>query len=59
MLMYEQGFRWWSLGYAAAIAFVLFVVIGIATVIQFRLQTSRERSAAVTARTATMTGGEE
>ncbi|MGD9765518.1 MAG: carbohydrate ABC transporter permease [Candidatus Binatia bacterium] len=27
LYMYEQGFRWWSLGYAAAIAFVLFGVI--------------------------------
>ena len=25
--MYEEGFRWWRMGYAAAIAFVLFVVI--------------------------------
>jgi multiple sugar transport system permease protein len=25
--MYEQGFRWWSLGQAAAIAFVLFGII--------------------------------
>ena len=27
LLMYEEGFRWWRMGYAAAIAFVLFVVI--------------------------------
>ena len=27
LLMYEEGFRWWNLGYAAAVAFVLFVVI--------------------------------
>ena len=25
LLMYEEGFRWWRMGYAAAIAFVLFV----------------------------------
>jgi multiple sugar transport system permease protein len=25
--MYEEGFRWWSLGYAAALAFVLFAII--------------------------------
>jgi multiple sugar transport system permease protein len=42
MMMYEQGFRWWSLGYAAAIAFILFIVIGLATILQFKLQTSRE-----------------
>jgi multiple sugar transport system permease protein len=27
LLMYEQGFRWWSLGQAAALAFVLFAII--------------------------------
>ncbi len=25
--MYEEGFRWWNMGYAAAVAFVLFVII--------------------------------
>jgi multiple sugar transport system permease protein len=38
LLMYEEGFRWWRMGYAAAIAFVLFVVILVATLVQFRLQ---------------------
>ncbi|MFL5596026.1 MAG: carbohydrate ABC transporter permease [Gemmatimonadaceae bacterium] len=38
LMMYEEGFRWWRMGYAAAIAFVLFVVILIATLVQFRLQ---------------------
>jgi multiple sugar transport system permease protein len=42
LLMYEEGFRWWRMGYAAAIAFVLFIVILIATMIQFRLQKERE-----------------
>jgi multiple sugar transport system permease protein len=27
LLMYEEGFRWWRMGYAAAVAFVLFLVI--------------------------------
>ena len=27
LLMYEQGFRWWSLGQAAALAFVLFAIL--------------------------------
>lgn len=27
LYMYEQGFRWWNLGYAAALAFVLFGII--------------------------------
>jgi multiple sugar transport system permease protein len=42
LMMYEEGFRWWRMGYAASIAFVLFIVILIATLIQFRLQRERE-----------------
>ena len=41
LLMYEEGFRWWRMGYAAAIAFVLFIVILLATLAQFRLQRER------------------
>jgi multiple sugar transport system permease protein len=41
LLMYEEGFRWWRMGYAAAIAFVLFIFILIATLLQFRLQRER------------------
>lgn len=36
LLMYEQGFRWWNMGYAAAIAVLLFCVILIATLVQLR-----------------------
>jgi multiple sugar transport system permease protein len=43
LLMYEEGFRWWRIGLAAAIAFVLFVIMLIGTFIQLRLQ--RERGA--------------
>jgi multiple sugar transport system permease protein len=38
LLMYEEGFRWWRLGFAAAVAFVLFAVILLATLVQLRLQ---------------------
>jgi multiple sugar transport system permease protein len=38
LLMYEQGFRWWNLGQAAAIAFVLFAVILAFTALQLRLR---------------------
>src|SRR6185295_13600840 len=38
MYMYEQGFRFWRIGFASAIAFVLFLIILAATVIQVRLQ---------------------
>ena len=41
LLMYEEGFRWWRMGYAAAIAFVLFIVILLATLVQFRVQRER------------------
>ena len=38
LLMYEEGFRWWRMGFAASIAFVLFAVILLGTLIQLRLQ---------------------
>ena len=41
LLMYEEGFRWWRMGYAAAIAFVLFLVILVFTLVQFRIQRDR------------------
>ena len=41
LLMYEEGFRWWRMGLAAAIAFVLFVIMLIGTMIQLRLQRAR------------------
>lgn len=41
MLMYEQGFKFWEMGYAAAVAFVLFLVIGAATLLQLKLQDNR------------------
>lgn len=41
--MYKEGFRWWNMGYAAAVAFALFLVILAATLIQLRLQRSRAR----------------
>lgn len=36
--MYQEGFRWWNMGYSASIAFVLFIIIFIGTLIQFRIQ---------------------
>jgi multiple sugar transport system permease protein len=41
MLMYQQGFKFWRMGYAAAVAFVLFLVVGSATLVQLRFQRSR------------------
>jgi multiple sugar transport system permease protein len=36
LLMYEEGFRWWNMGQAAALAFTLFVLILGLTVVQLR-----------------------
>lgn len=38
LYMYEEGFRWWHLGYAAAIAFVLFGLVLGGTLIQRRIR---------------------
>ena len=35
--MYEEGFKWWNLGSASAVAFVLFLLIFALTVLQLRL----------------------
>ncbi|HVE66446.1 MAG TPA: sugar ABC transporter permease, partial [Thermoanaerobaculia bacterium] len=37
-LMFEEGFRWWNIGTASAVAFVLFAIVLAATLVQFRLQ---------------------
>lgn len=38
LYMYEEGFRWWRLGSAAAIAFVLFALILACTLLQLKVQ---------------------
>jgi len=38
LMMYQQGFRWWNMGFSAAIAFILFLVILAGSLIQMRLQ---------------------
>jgi multiple sugar transport system permease protein len=43
LLMYEQGFRWWRLGYAAAVAFILLAIVLVATMVQMRLQRVERR----------------
>jgi multiple sugar transport system permease protein len=42
LLMYKNGFRWWSMGYAASIAFILFVVVLGLTAVQFWIQKGQE-----------------
>ncbi len=34
--MYEEGFKWWNLGSASAVAFILFVIIFAVTALQMR-----------------------
>lgn len=41
LLMYEEGFRWWRMGYAAAVAVVLFLLILTVTLVQRRFQPER------------------
>ncbi len=38
--MYQEGFRWWNMGYSASIAFILFFIIMVGTVIQLKVQKS-------------------
>ena len=41
LFMYEEGFRWWRMGNAAAIAFVLFAIMLVGSLVQMRLQRER------------------
>lgn len=47
LLMYEQGFRWWNLGYAAAVAFVLFAILLLLTALQLGLRQRTDATSAV------------
>ncbi len=38
LYMYQEGFRWWNMGYSAALAFILFFIILIVSLIQLRIQ---------------------
>ena len=42
MYMYKLGFRWWNIGFGAAVALVLFVIILAGTLVQLRMQKERE-----------------
>jgi multiple sugar transport system permease protein len=44
--MYEEGFRWWNLGNASAVAFLLFVVIFAATWVLTRFDRDRGEASA-------------
>jgi multiple sugar transport system permease protein len=38
LYMYQQGFRWWSIGYSTSIAFMLFLIILGGTLLQLVLK---------------------
>jgi multiple sugar transport system permease protein len=42
--MYEEGFKWWNLGFASAIAFVLFALMFVVTMLQLYVARMRETS---------------
>jgi multiple sugar transport system permease protein len=42
--MYEEGFKWWSLGSASAVAFLLFLIILAVTALQLRFGQAAEPS---------------
>ncbi|MCD6206118.1 MAG: sugar ABC transporter permease [Candidatus Marinimicrobia bacterium] len=42
LLMYKEGFKFWRMGYSAAIAFILFGIILILTIVQLRVQKQYE-----------------
>lgn len=41
-LMYEEGFKWWNLGSASAVAFILFVIMFVVTAAMLRLSKQGE-----------------
>jgi multiple sugar transport system permease protein len=45
LLMYQEGFRWWNMGYAAAVAFTLFAIMLLLTVVAVRWRSRGARGA--------------
>ncbi|MCP4406609.1 MAG: sugar ABC transporter permease [Gammaproteobacteria bacterium] len=43
LLMYQEGFRWWNIGYASALAFLLFIIILFVTLLQLRFKKGFEQ----------------
>ncbi|HYI48609.1 MAG TPA: sugar ABC transporter permease [Allosphingosinicella sp.] len=39
--MYDQGFKWWNLGFASAVAFGLFLIMIVFTTLQYRFARAR------------------
>ena len=43
LYLYQQGFRWWRMGYASAIAFVLFFIVFVFAIIQLTIRKKQEK----------------
>jgi multiple sugar transport system permease protein len=43
-LMYDEGFKWWNLGSASAVAFLLFLIMFAATVVMLKLSQRRDET---------------
>jgi multiple sugar transport system permease protein len=43
-LMYEEGFKWWNLGSASAVAFILFVIMFAVTATMLRLSRQGDKA---------------
>ena len=43
LYLYNQGFRWWQMGYASSIAFVLFVIVFIIAILQLAMRKRQEK----------------
>ncbi len=42
LYMYQEGFRWWNMGYSAALAFILFFIILVVSLIQLKIKRESE-----------------
>jgi multiple sugar transport system permease protein len=43
LYLYQQGFRWWRMGYAASIAFVFFFILFVFVMLQMAVQRKQDR----------------
>ncbi len=43
LYLYQQGFRWWQMGYASSIGFVLFFIVFVLSVIQLTIRKKQQQ----------------
>ncbi|HDK36146.1 MAG TPA: sugar ABC transporter permease, partial [Bacteroidetes bacterium] len=44
LYLYQQGFRWWKMGYASSIAFVLFFIVFVLAMLQMMVRKNRVKN---------------